>query len=112
MKLVIDIPVPDKQGIVDLSVHFVDGQACECTYPFEELSAVIDRMMVELFDWQKLEPGHLAETYRAVDRAIEIQDILTKLHREYQDTENGAAGEDVRWWNAGIRRAIEIVENS
>lgn len=26
------------------------GQACECTYPFEELSAVIDRTMVELFD--------------------------------------------------------------
>lgn len=50
MKLVIDVPVPDKQGIVDLSVHFVDGQACECTYPFEELSAVIDRTMVELFD--------------------------------------------------------------
>jgi hypothetical protein len=74
MKLVIDIPVPDKQGIVDLSVHFVDGQACECTYPFEEISAVIDRTMVELFDLAEptLEPGQLAETYRAVDKAIEI----------------------------------------
>lgn len=50
MKLVIDIPVPDKQEIIDLSVHFVDGQACECTYQFEELSSMINRTMVELFD--------------------------------------------------------------
>lgn len=50
MKLVIDVPVPDKQGIVDLSVHFVDGQACECTYPFEELSALSDRTLAILFD--------------------------------------------------------------
>ena len=88
---------------IELSEYVIDSIA----------DAVAKKMQKRTFeDWQTLEPGQLAETYRAVDRAIEIQDILTKLHREYQDTENGAAGEDVRWWNAGIRRAIEIVDGS
>lgn len=61
----------------------------------------------EYFEKQRTEPHAESE-----GRAIEIQNILTQLHKEYRDTENGAAGEDVRWWNAGIRRAIEIVERS
>lgn len=40
MKIVIDIPneeVPDKQEIIDISLHFIDGKLCGCTYPFGEL---------------------------------------------------------------------------
>lgn len=38
MKITIDIPqadIPNKQSIIFVGIHFVDGQVCECTYPFE-----------------------------------------------------------------------------
>lgn len=37
MKIVIDIPneeVPTKQEIIDISLHFIAGEVCECTYPY------------------------------------------------------------------------------
>jgi len=37
MKIVIDIPneeVPNKQEIIDVTLHFIDGEVCECTYPY------------------------------------------------------------------------------
>ena len=40
MKLLIDIPnadIPKTQDIVDISIHFIDGEVCECTYPFKVL---------------------------------------------------------------------------
>lgn len=80
-------------------------------YQFDNYWSVIDGgTKTTVYAWQELPEPY--EPQESEGHAIEIQDILTKLHREYQDTENGAAGEDVRWWNAGIRRAIEIVENS
>ena len=38
MKITINIPqedIPDKQGIIWVDLHFIDGQVCECDYPFE-----------------------------------------------------------------------------
>jgi hypothetical protein len=38
MKITIDIPqadIPYKQGIIWVDLHFIDGQVCECDYPFE-----------------------------------------------------------------------------
>ena len=37
MQIVIDIPskeVPNKQEIIDINLHFIDGEVCECTYPY------------------------------------------------------------------------------
>lgn len=38
MKITIDIPqsdIPYKQGIIWVEIHFINGQVCECDYPFE-----------------------------------------------------------------------------
>jgi hypothetical protein len=38
MKITIDIPqeaIPDRQDIISVDIHFIDGQVCECDYPFE-----------------------------------------------------------------------------
>lgn len=38
MKITIDIPqadIPNKQSIIFVGIHFIDGKVCECTYPFE-----------------------------------------------------------------------------
>ena len=40
MKILIDIPdkdIPEKQSIIDVSFHFIDGMVCECDYPFDVL---------------------------------------------------------------------------
>lgn len=40
MQIVIEIPdkeVPSKQEIMDISLHFIDGEVCECTYPYTVL---------------------------------------------------------------------------
>ena len=37
MQIVIDIPdedVPNKQEIMEIDLHFIDGEVCECTYPY------------------------------------------------------------------------------
>ena len=37
MQIVIDIPneeVPNKQEIIDISLHFIAGEVCECSYPY------------------------------------------------------------------------------
>lgn len=37
MQIVIDIPdkeVPNSQEIIDISLHFIDGEVCECNYPY------------------------------------------------------------------------------
>ena len=41
MKIMIDIPdedIPDNQDIIDVSFHFIDGEVCECDYPFEVIN--------------------------------------------------------------------------
>ena len=38
MKITIDIPeadIPDRQGVIWVEIHFIDGKVCECDYPFE-----------------------------------------------------------------------------
>ena len=40
MKIVIDIPeneVPKRREIVEIGLQFMDGEVCECTYPFQVL---------------------------------------------------------------------------
>lgn len=40
MRLVIDIPddeVPKRREIVEIGLQFMDGEVCECTYPFQIL---------------------------------------------------------------------------
>ena len=40
MKIVIDIPdneVPKRREIVEIGLQFIDGEVCECTYPFQVL---------------------------------------------------------------------------
>lgn len=40
MQIIIDIPdneVPKRQEIVEIGLHFMDGELCECTYPFQVL---------------------------------------------------------------------------
>ena len=106
-----------RRYVDDEEINEVDRKAMEQMLDVKPIFVDVaeskeQRMKRTWDDEPTLEPGQLAETYRAVKRAIEIQNILTLLNAEYQDTENGAAGEDVRWWNAGIRRAIEIVEGS
>ena len=42
MKIMIDIPdseVPTSNELFLVSLQFIDGHVCECTYPFEELKA-------------------------------------------------------------------------
>ena len=37
MQIVIDISdedVPNKQEIIDISLHFIAGEVCECSYPY------------------------------------------------------------------------------
>lgn len=37
MQIVIEIPneeVPNKQEIMEIDLHFIDGEVCECTYPY------------------------------------------------------------------------------
>lgn len=37
MQIIIDIPneeVPNKQEIIDISLHFIAGEVCECSYPY------------------------------------------------------------------------------
>lgn len=43
MKITIDIPqadIPNKQGIIWVELHFINGQVCECDFPFEVESEV------------------------------------------------------------------------
>ena len=40
MKIVIDVPeneVPKRREIVEIGLQFMDGEVCECTYPFQVL---------------------------------------------------------------------------
>ena len=40
MQIVINIPeedVPRVQAIMTIDLHFIDGEVCECTYPYEVL---------------------------------------------------------------------------
>lgn len=40
MQVVIEIPkesIPQNQEILIVDLHFIDGQICECNYPFQEL---------------------------------------------------------------------------
>lgn len=53
MKLMINIPdkdIPPKQGILDISVHFIDGKVCECDYPFTQESEtdILDKIRAEI----------------------------------------------------------------
>lgn len=37
MQIMIEIPneeVPNKQEIIDISLHFIAGEVCECSYPY------------------------------------------------------------------------------
>ncbi len=37
MQIVIKIPneeVPNNQEIIDINLHFIDGEVCECSYPY------------------------------------------------------------------------------
>ena len=37
MQILLDIPdedVPNKQEIMDISLHFIEGEVCECSYPY------------------------------------------------------------------------------
>ena len=40
MKLIIYIPdneIPNRQEIMSINLHFLEGSVCECDYPFEEI---------------------------------------------------------------------------
>lgn len=67
MKIVIDIPdedLPNKQDIMEIDLHFIDGKVCECTYPYTVLPSkcmapnvlnhwigaeVLDKIQTELY---------------------------------------------------------------
>lgn len=48
MKIVIDIPdneVPKRREIVEIVLQFMEGEVCECTYPFQVLSKGYGRLI-------------------------------------------------------------------
>ena len=51
MKLVIDIndkDIPQKQDIMDIRIHFIDGEVCECDYPFQKFEKVLEDIKAEI----------------------------------------------------------------
>ena len=54
MQVVIEIPeesIPQNQDILIVDLHFIDGQICECNYPFKEFpknhGRLIDRDVMQ-----------------------------------------------------------------
>lgn len=48
MQIIIEIPdedVPNKQDIMKIDLHFINGEVCECTYPYIVLPKGHDRLI-------------------------------------------------------------------
>lgn len=66
MQIVIDIPnkdIPQKQDILTVDLHFIDGNVCECTYPFE---------MQELCD----DKGEISDGYHTFNQLYHQRAVL------------------------------------
>ncbi len=65
MQIVIDIPdedVPNKQEIMEIDLHFIDGEVCECTYPY----IVLPKEHEDLIDGDKIMEIHGIKSIPAV----------------------------------------------
>ncbi len=59
MKIVIDIPdneVPKRREIVEIGLQFMEGEVCECTYPFQVLPKGHGRL-IDVSEYFKKEFG-------------------------------------------------------
>ena len=85
MRVVIDIPddkVPDKQDILDLSLHFIDGTVCEAGG----------------FGFQVLPEGH--------GNLIDADVLNRKMYHEAFETDS-----DMQKWDSGCWIRYKMFEN-
>lgn len=85
MQIVIDIPneeVPSKQEIIDINLHFIAGEVCECTYPYMVLPKGHGRL---------IDADALIDSLDASDRDIyckavieEEAPIIIEADKEYE----------------------------
>lgn len=74
MQIVIDIPdedVPNKQEIMEIDLHFIDGEVCECTYPY----IVLPKEHEDLIDGDKIMKIHGVKSIPAVLNAPIIIEV-------------------------------------
>ena len=51
MKLVIDIndkDIPKRQDAMDIHILFIDGEVCDCDYPFQKFEEVLEDIKAEI----------------------------------------------------------------
>lgn len=77
MQVVIEIPeesIPQNQAILIVDLHFIDGQICECNYPFQELPKNHGRLIDanDVFTYDYIAEKQLSE----VPTVIGVEGIL------------------------------------
>ena len=77
MKLVIDIndkDIPKRQDSMDIHIHFIDGEVCECDYPFQKFEKVFEDIKAEIDKLPNRNPSY-SHTCDVVDRE-DVFDII------------------------------------
>lgn len=74
MQIVIEVPeedIPKRQEIKIIEVHFIDGQVCGCTYPYEVNE--LDKIRAEIANLDDAE-YEIEGYYKAVQDVLQIID--------------------------------------
>lgn len=93
MQIVIDIPdykIPEKQDIISVDIHFIDGEVCECTYPYIVFPKGHGRLIDEKEVYKKFYCRCLAGVAKEV-----LEETSTIIEADGGDTEtwNGYHGQ-------------------